>query len=191
MEKEQIILVTGGARSGKSAFAETRLAECAGKKAYIATAQALDGEMEERIAAHRRRRPACWQTFEVPYGLPGRMAEILKEADAVLLDCLTLYVSNYVLAHEEEEEQAVAAGIIKEIEAVVDAVQAHKDKTLIMVTNEVGWGIVPMNSLSRLYRDVAGKVNQYAASRADAVYCAICGIPVNIKALAAQGGRPL
>lgn len=189
--KTNIIVVTGGARSGKSAFAESYLSACAGRKAYIATAQILDEEMRERVAEHRRRRPDDWQTFEVPSGLCEALTDIVTQADAVLIDCLTLYFSNYLFAHETEEAGQIQEGAIQEMKKIIQCVQQTQDKTIIFVTNELGCGIVPMHRLSRMYRDMIGKVNQYAASQADAVYWTVCGIPVDIKKLQAavpQGG---
>ncbi len=175
-----VILVTGGARSGKSAFAEAYLSSCPGRKTYVATAQAEDDEMKIRIALHRRRRPISWRTVEVPKDLPARMPDILEQADAVLVDCLTLYFSNYLLACEGDGEEAVIAGALEEMAAIIAAAE-ERGKTLVLVTNEIGCGLVPMNPLGRLYRDLIGKINQYAAARADAVYWTVSGIPVEIK----------
>lgn len=177
---ERIILVTGGARSGKSAFAEAYLSSCPGRKTYIATAQAQDGEMAARIAAHRRRRPSSWRTAEIPDGLPAAMPEILDQADAVLVDCLTLYFSNYLLAREGEGAEEIIDGALAEMQAVITAAEGS-GKTVIFVTNELGSGLVPMNALGRLYRDMIGTINQYVAKRADAVYWTVSGIPVEIK----------
>ena len=189
--KSKLIVVTGGARSGKSLFAEEYLTSCSGRKAYVATAQILDEEMKERVAEHRRRRPEDWQTLEISSGLSAAFPAVLEQADAVLVDCLTLYLSNYLFAHETAGDEEILQGALQEMENIVGAVRQTEDKTVIFVTNELGCGIVPMSHISRLYRDVVGKVNQYAAGQADEVYWTVCGIPVELTRLRAsipQGG---
>lgn len=181
----RIILVTGGARSGKSDFAERYLAACSGHKAYIATAQILDEEMAERVALHRRRRPASWQTYEVPSGLDTALPGILEAADAVLLDCLTLYFSNFLLAQEKLDFPDIVRAAEKEWDAVLACVRKAGDKTLVVVTNELGSGTVPMAAISRQYRDLIGFLNQRTAQAADEVYLSVCGITTEIKSSAA------
>lgn len=184
--KSKLIVVTGGARSGKSLFAEEYLTSCSGRKAYVATAQILDEEMKKRVAEHRRRRPEDWQTLEISSGLSAAFPAVLEQADAVLVDCLTLYLSNYLFAHETAGDEEILQGALQEMENIVGAVRQTMDKTVIFVTNELGCGIVPMSHISRLYRDVVGKVNQYAAGQADEVYWTVCGIPVEITRLRAS-----
>ena len=184
--KSKLIVVTGGARSGKSLFAEEYLTSCSGRKAYVATAQILDEEMKERVAEHRRRRPEDWQTLEISSGLSAAFPAVLEQADAVLVDCLTLYLSNYLFAHETDGDEEILQGALQEMENIVGAVRQTADKTVIFVTNELGCGIVPMSHISRLYRDVVGKVNQYAAGQADEVYWTVCGIPVELTRLRAS-----
>ena len=184
--KSKLIVVTGGARSGKSLFAEEYLTSCSGRKAYVATAQILDEEMKERVAEHRRRRPEDWQTLEISSGLSAAFPAVLEQADAVLVDCLTLYLSNYLFAHETAGDEEILQGALQEMENIVGAVRQTEDKTVIFVTNELGCGIEPMSHISRLYRDVVGKVNQYAAGQADEVYWTVCGIPVEITRLRAS-----
>lgn len=183
--KSKLIVVTGGARSGKSLFAEEYLTSCSGRKAYVATAQVLDEEMKERVAEHRRRRPEDWQTLEISSGLSAAFPAVLEQAAAVLVDCLTLYLSNYLFAHETAGDEEILQGALQEMENIVGAVRQTEDKTVIFVTNELGCGIVPMSHISRLYRDVVGKVNQYAAGQADEVYWTVCGIPVELTRLRA------
>lgn len=183
--KSKLIVVTGGARSGKSLFAEEYLTSCSGRKAYVATAQILDEEMKERVAEHRRRRPEDWQTLEISSGLSAAFPAVLEQADAVLVDCLTLYLSNYLFAHETAGDEEILQGALQEMENIVGAVRQTEAKTVIFVTNELGCGIVPMSHISRLYRDVVGKVNQYAAGQADEVYWTVCGIPVELTRLRA------
>ena len=184
--KSKLIVVTGGARSGKSLFAEEYLTSCSGRKAYVATAQILDEEMKERVAEHRRRRPEDWQTLEISSGLSAAFPAVLEQADAVLVDCLTLYLSNYLFAHETAGDEEILQGALQEMENIIGAVRQTEDKTVIFVTNELGCGIVPMSHISRLYRDVVGKVNQYAAGQADEVYWTVCGIPVELTRLRAS-----
>lgn len=184
--KSKLIVVTGGARSGKSLFAEEYMTSCSGRKSYVATAQILDEEMKERVAEHRRRRPEDWQTLEISSGLSAAFPAVLEQADAVLVDCLTLYLSNYLFAHETAGDEEILQGALQEMENIVGAVRQTEDKTVIFVTNELGCGIVPMSHISRLYRDVVGKVNQYAAGQADEVYWTVCGIPVELTRLRAS-----
>ena len=184
--KSKLIVVTGGARSGKSLFAEEYLTSCSGRKAYVATAQILDEEMKKRVAEHRSRRPEDWQTLEISSGLSAAFPAVLEQADAVLVDCLTLYLSNYLFAHETAGDEEILQGALQEMENIIGAVRQTTDKTVIFVTNELGCGIVPMSHISRLYRDVVGKVNQYAAGQADEVYWTVCGIPVELTRLRAS-----
>lgn len=177
----EIILVTGGARSGKSVFAERWLASCPGRKAYVATAQALDREMEERIVRHRRRRPASWLTYEVPYDLSTAMVDILHNSDAVLIDCLTLYFSNFLLQNSKMDFDLLLKKALAELEAILQRIQAAPDKRVVFVTNELGSGIVPMGQLARNYRDLMGLINQRTASTAAQVFFAVSGIVTEIK----------
>jgi len=180
METSNIILVTGGARSGKSAFAERYAAALPGRHAYVATARIFDEEMARRIAAHRRRRPSSWQTWEIPEDLPGTMERLCRSSDVVLVDCLTLYFSNYLFAHDGEADEVLIDGALAELKTVMAAFR-QAGVTAIFVTNELGCGIVPMEHVSRLYRDLIGKINQAAASEADEVYLSVCGITTELK----------
>ena len=175
----KIVLFTGGARSGKSARAEQyadRLSRCV---TYIATAEARDDEMRDRIVQHQRRRPASWATLEAPLAVAARLAD-LDLGSIVLLDCLALLVSNLLLAHEQNPAPVVD----DQIAAILAAAHA-RDLTLIVVTNEVGMGIVPAYPLGRLYRDLLGWTNQRVARAADEVYLVTCGIAVELRALEA------
>lgn len=168
----RITFIIGGARSGKSSFALEQASECRGKKAYIATAQAFDDEMMDRIAKHRDERGSDWDTIEEPV----RLSEILKTAsaeyDVVLVDCLTLWLSNLLLADMDAE---------KETDAFISLLITHNPLRLFIVSNEVGMGIVPDNELARRFRDLAGKLNQKVAAAADEVYLVAAGIPIKIK----------
>ena len=170
----RIILVTGGARSGKSRFAE-RLALTFGTPlGYLATCESLDTEMDERVERHRKRRGLEWMTIEEPL----RLTEMLSANDgrfrAVLVDCVTLWLSNLLLAHEEPER--VMATVRELAEAAPKFVTP-----LIFVTNEVGMGIVPENRLARLFRDLAGETNELLAAAADEVHVVYSGIPLKLK----------
>ncbi len=179
----KIVLVTGGARSGKSSFAEKYVAALGVPVAYIATAETLDAEMEARVALHRDRRPSSWQTYEAPRAAHEVLAAAAA-AGAILFDCLTVYVANLLLDQSApaspEERHSHIAGEIAKLAAAASAA----DATVVFVTNEVGAGIVPDNALAREYRDLAGLANQQLAAVADEVYLVVSGIPVNIKQLA-------
>ena len=176
----KIILITGGARSGKSAFAE-KLAMRAGERvAYIATAEIWDSEMAERVDLHRNRRPSGWQTYEAPRQAENAMDAATFHADLILFDCLTVYSTNCLLALPEELDPRQRRN------AVLESVAQRCPGTVLFVTNEVGDGIVPDNALAREFRDVAGLVNQKVAQAADEVYWVVCGLPVEIKRQALQ-----
>jgi adenosylcobinamide kinase / adenosylcobinamide-phosphate guanylyltransferase len=179
----KIVLFTGGARSGKSTRAEQYAAGLSQRVAYIATAEAGDDEMHARIAQHQRRRPTSWRTLERPLSVATALAELERGA-VVLLDCVSLLASNLLLAHENDPAPAVE----REIAAILTAAR-DRDLTLIVVTNEVGLGIVPSYPLGRVYRDVLGHANQQIAAAAAEVYLVICGIPVELKALEAAWAR--
>lgn len=185
----KIILVTGGARSGKSRFAEQYAARYGKNIAYIATAEVHDEEMAFRVSLHRKRRPASWQTFEAPFDAHLALAEAGREHDMVLFDCLTLYISNMLCAAPDlQDADAIYAHLQDKIEALL--AQAEKNEgTTIFVTNEVGSGIVPENQLSRVYRDMAGLANQWMAKGAAEVYLVVSGLPVNIKKIAETLGE--
>jgi adenosylcobinamide kinase / adenosylcobinamide-phosphate guanylyltransferase len=170
MDCMAIILITGGARSGKSVRAEARARAFPGKPVYIATAEALDAEMRERIARHRARRGNDWLERETPLDL----AAALRETDgggARLVDCLTLWLSN--LMHEGRDWTKEAAGL-------VEALRAQRSP-VVLVTNEVGSGIVPDNALAREFRDAAGFLNQMIARAADEVELVVAGLPMRVK----------
>ena len=189
----QIILILGGARSGKSTFAE-RLAIKSGRGvAFIATATAGDEEMRERIARHRAARPAAWHTIEEPLDLVGAVLQASKLADVLLLDCITLWLNNLfaqALGQSESEEAQYTMGksyddaALQQIEKLLTVARSlDPGKTLLIVTNEVGLGIVPAYALGRLYRDTLGYVNQRLAQAADRVYFMIAGMGIDLKRL--------
>jgi adenosylcobinamide kinase/adenosylcobinamide-phosphate guanylyltransferase len=180
----KIVLVTGGARSGKSRFAEDYAAACSAKVEYIATAEAGDDEMRARVAMHRRRRPGAWRTTEAPYDAVTAMREAVARADIVLFDCVTVYISNLLLAPGMPATAAARTESVLTRWEELLTVAAAGPATVIMVTNEVGSGIVPDHALGREYRDLAGLANQQAAFVATEVYMAVCGLAVDIKKLA-------
>ncbi|MDI3547491.1 MAG: adenosylcobinamide kinase / adenosylcobinamide-phosphate guanylyltransferase [Halanaerobiales bacterium] len=183
----KIILILGGARSGKSKFAEMVAWSKGGAEViYLATSEVRDDEMEERIRKHRQTRPATWETVEEPYQVSRVLAD-LPAGRVVLLDCITVLISNLLLQGENvgiEEKEFEPAGkepeVMQEIKAIIAAARKKK-LDLILVSNEVGQGLIPMYKLGRQYRDIAGRVNQLLAETADEVYLCIAGLPVEIK----------
>lgn len=171
----RIILVTGGARSGKSRFAERYAAEHGTHIAYIATAEILDDEMRFRVRLHRERRPDNWTTFEAPRDAQLAMAQAGQIADLTLFDCLTIYTSNLFCAGVTDY-----ATIESATQKLIDQARANRGIT-IFVTNEVGDGIVPDNPMAREYRDLVGLVNQQMGHAADELYLICCGQPLRVK----------
>ncbi len=171
---KKILFITGGARSGKSAYAEKLAHGLTGKRAYLATAQALDAEMAAKIAKHQKDRGSTWDTFEEPLAVADLLRKLSGRYQVALLDCLTLWLSN-VMAHTDGD-----AAVLQSVENLVTAL-GDFEGTCIVVSNEVGLGIVPDNPLARKFRDFAGMLNQKVAQRADAVYFTAAGIPMKIK----------
>lgn len=165
------LLVLGGARSGKSRFAQGRAEALTGELVYLATAQAFDNEMRERIASHRADRGARWSTVEAPLELAETITACSTPETVVLVDCLTLWASNLLLA--EQDPAAATEGLVRAILAAGGPV--------ILVANEVGLGIVPDNALARRFRDVAGRINQEVAAAADEVVMMVAGLPLVLK----------
>lgn len=163
-------LILGGARSGKSRHAEELIERLAPPWTYIATAQAYDAEMVERIALHRSRRGEGWQTLDAPHDLASTLAALPPEAP-VLVDCLTLWLSNRLLAEADTQAESLA---------LADALTRHEGH-LFVVSSEVGLGIVPDNALARRFRDAQGRLNQMVAARADSVTLMVAGLPMKVK----------
>ena len=178
----QLILILGGARSGKSTHAEKLALELGGRDVlYVATAQAFDDEMRARIAAHRAERPAGWRTLEAPSLIAAPLAEAVGPARVVLLDCLTLLASNAMLAlGDEPTARPAEAAVDAEVSALLSAYHAGS-ATWIVVSNEVGLGLVPPYPLGRAYRDALGRANQRLAAAADRVLFMVAGLPLTVK----------
>lgn len=176
------VLVTGGARSGKSSFAERYAATLADTGVYIATAQAYDAEMEARIALHRQQRSErgfVWSTREEPYALAEQLRmEEASGSGVILVDCLTLWLSNWLLQLEREPDAEVK--LEAKIDELVEAF-ASKQGPVLLVTNEVGYGLVPEYKLGRQFRDLSGRMNQRLAAAADQVFLVTSGIPMELK----------
>ncbi len=174
----QLTLILGGARSGKSSYAEKLAAELSPRVLYVATAEAGDAEMVQRIQAHRLARPAGWQTLEAPTGVAAALKA--HRPEVILLDCLTLLVSNLILALEAEPPAEVEAAVLAEVEALI-AVRAELAAPMIIVSNEVGLGLVPPYPLGRVYRDALGRANARLAAAADRVLLMVAGLPLALK----------
>jgi adenosylcobinamide kinase/adenosylcobinamide-phosphate guanylyltransferase len=169
-EAASLTFIIGGARSGKSARAEHLIAKLPPPWIYIATAQAFDDEMRERIALHQGRRDTGWRTIEAPLDLAGALEQI-GEGAPVLVDCLTLWLSNHMLAEHD---------VTRECDRL-EKVLAKPKGPWFLVSNEVGMGIVPDNQLARRFRDEAGRLNQRIAAIADRVIFMVAGIPMQVK----------
>ena len=180
----KIVFVLGGARSGKSAWAERRALELEAEGRtviYIATSERRpdDAEMSDRIARHRSRRPSSWSTVEVPFAVAEEL-ERLTPGTVALLDCLSLWVSNLLLAAPEKGHEATSDEILERVEEFLDSAR-RSSADIIIVSNETGWGVVPPSRLGRLYRDILGWANQVTARKADEVWLLVAGLPQRIK----------
>ena len=183
--KSTIILCSGGARSGKSEFAEQLALSLKGRKAYVATGQAFDDEMKDRIKKHQLRRGKEWITFEIPLYLHKNWEQIKNVSDVILIDCLTMFTSNHVFAHgdinTQEDPNRIESIILEELRLLLQEINNSNDKTVIFVTNEIGLGIVPENKLARYFRDITGRVNREVASAANKMYLTISGVTIELK----------
>jgi adenosylcobinamide kinase / adenosylcobinamide-phosphate guanylyltransferase len=185
-----VLLITGGARSGKSRHALEFVAD-ARRRAFLAAAEPLDDEMRRRIERHREERGAGWLTVEEPVDLAGALDRLPEDVDAVVVDCLTVWLGN--LVHRAEASRSAAADgprasladptRFPEIAALLARLEAPS-RRMILVGNEVGWGIVPDSALARDFRDLAGRVNEEVARRADRVVLMVAGRPLEL-----TGGR--
>lgn len=183
MNSAKIILVLGGVRSGKSRFGQDLARELGGNDVlFVATAESRDDEMAMRIMKHRQDRPANWLTLEQPLGVGDGIASTMSGRRVILLDCLTLLISNILLKHHDDFA-AAEAGVQAEIASLIETVQ-RQDATLVIVSGEVGMGVVPESSLGRQFRDLLGWANQSLARRARATYLMVAGLPVNVTRIA-------
>lgn len=179
------VLITGGARSGKSRFAQ-HLAQRSGRRVlFVATALPGDEEMRRRIEQHKRERPHGWRTLEAAREVGRETLRALGDAEVVVVDCITLLVSNVILRHVDETAAPEAADLaeseaLREVTELLHCIE-QSGADFIIVTNEVGLGIVPANHISRLYRDLLGKANQMLADAADEVFMMVAGLPLRIK----------
>jgi adenosylcobinamide kinase/adenosylcobinamide-phosphate guanylyltransferase len=182
------ILILGGARSGKSRFAQ-ELAQQLGKRVlFVATGEPLDEEMEARVKEHKLSRPQNWRTLEASVNVGEQIREQIHDADVVIIDCLTLLVSNVLTRGDKESLEsdqvdyaAMSDRVVAEMEGLVRCIN-NTNATFIVVSNEVGMGLVPPYRLGRDYRDLLGKANQLLAQQADDVYFMVAGIPWQLKA---------
>ena len=171
----KLIFITGGARSGKSRFALKLADAIEGRKVFLATAEALDEEMKSRIETHQKERPSGWDTIEETTQLSKALIACNGQFDVVLIDCLTMWISNFLLNGTHDESH-----ILKEVKQLISSCR-NVNGTVLVVANEVGLGIVPANRLARNFRDTAGKANQEMAAVADDVYLVIAGMSLTLK----------
>ena len=186
-----LTFITGGARSGKSSFAERLALSHGGRVAYIPTAAVTDEEMALRIAKHQSRRPAQWRTVECTGTLGEALRDAAREADLALVDCLTVYLAR-LIPHDLPEDRAVGAEVVERTEKALDrelsallAAIGDAGADVVLVSNEVGSGLVPAYPAGRLFRDLVGRANQRLAAAADFAYVVIAGTPLDLKALQA------
>jgi adenosylcobinamide kinase/adenosylcobinamide-phosphate guanylyltransferase len=166
------VLVLGGARSGKTGFAE-RLAMRSGQRpAYLATAEALDDEMRERVRTHKQQRGQAFATIEEPLELSAALVRAARDQDAILVDCLTLWITNMIVAN---------ANVAQAVDDLIETLGRISSARVILVSNEVGLGIVPDNAMARMFRDLAGSAHQRLAEICDDAYFIVAGLPVVLK----------
>ena len=171
------VLVLGGARSGKTGFAERLALRAGSKPAYLATAEALDAEMRDRVQSHQQQRATVFATIEEPIRLSAAIAKAAKVHDAILVDCLTLWITNLIVANEN-----VAAAVDELLATLVETTGSR----IILVSNEVGLGIVPDNAMARMFRDLAGAAHQRIAEICDDAYFVVAGLPMVLKGSAPE-----
>ncbi len=171
----RLVYISGGARSGKSAYAQRLVEACPNDLLYVATAGIHDAEMKARVLKHRADRGERWSTLEEPLDLVGCLPQAAADKGAILLDCITLWVTNLLFAHGEQSDPVLA-----EIDRFI-AILPQIGAPLFVVSNEVGFGIVPENRLARQFRDLAGTVNQRLAAAADEAWLVVSGLPVRLK----------
>jgi adenosylcobinamide kinase/adenosylcobinamide-phosphate guanylyltransferase len=174
-------LITGGARSGKSRLAQELAVKAGGQVLFVATAEAGDEEMKRRIEAHRKLRPAGWETLEITTHIGSQIIKNIGKAKTVIIDCITLLINNVFQQFDKNADPSLLEkAIVAEINELLDCIKRTK-ADFIIVTNEVGLGIIPGDKVSRLYRDLLGTANRMLAEKADEVCLMIAGIPVYVK----------
>ena len=183
-------LIIGGARSGKSTFAQELALKSAEPVLFVATAEAGDEEMRQRIEEHRKARPVTWKTLETKVHLGSKISQQVGGARTVIIDCITLLINNVFSQYgwhgdEDIDAASVEKGVMTEIDELVCCIKQVR-ASFIIVSNEVGLGLVPANKVSRLYRDLLGKANQKLAQHADEVYLMAAGIPLLMKPAGAR-----
>ena len=189
--KAEIVLILGGARSGKSLFAQRLAAKLGRRVLFIATATPMDEEMRRRIELHQEARPNNWRTLEAPSGVAQALREHIGDAEVVILDCLTLLVSNIMDNTQGPEDiDALESEIANELSQLLEQ-KERKSASLIIVSNEVGMGLVPPYPSGRAFRDLLGKANQFISERADRVYMMIAGLPLELKTAHTENDRGL
>jgi adenosylcobinamide kinase/adenosylcobinamide-phosphate guanylyltransferase len=173
---KQLVLILGGVRSGKSRYAQQLAGDIGSRVLFLATAGAGDDEMKHRIARHKSSRPESWRTIEEQMDIAGALRKNAARADAVIIDCVTVWLSNMLMHNEKLSEKEM----IKDIDKLIDSYE-HGDATYIIVSGEVGMGIVPEYPLGRVFRDYLGLANQRLAEKADRVVLMVAGIAVDVK----------
>jgi adenosylcobinamide kinase / adenosylcobinamide-phosphate guanylyltransferase len=189
----KLTLILGGARSGKSSYAEERAKDVGGDNVlYVATSETKDEEMQQRVEKHRAERPSAWKTVEAPRNVAQALRQERSAAKVVLLDCMTFLVANYLMdaAGPENDpfdaprsdpfDTQIEADVVAEVEAIIDFMK-ETDAEMLVVSNEVGLGVVPPYELGRAYRDILGRANQILARHADEVLLLVAGIPMKVK----------
>lgn len=179
------ILIIGGARSGKSSFAQELAINLGGPILFVATAEAKDEEMRRRIETHKRSRPTLWNTLESATSVGSQIGKNIGQARVVIVDCVTLLVNNVLCQHmngadEKIDTEVIEQQVTDEITQLIDCMN-NSEASFIVVTNEVGTGLIPTSAMARLYRDLLGKANQMLGQHADRVYLMVAGLPLQVK----------
>ena len=173
---KQLVLILGGVRSGKSRYAQQLAGDIGKRVLFLATAEAGDDEMKHRIAKHKSSRPESWRTIEEQMDIAGALRKNAARADAVIIDCITVWLSNLLMHNEKLSEKEMTAGI----DRLIDTYE-QGEASYIIVSGEVGMGIVPEHPLGRIFRDYLGLANQHLAAKADRVVLMVAGMPVDVK----------
>lgn len=178
----EITLLLGGARSGKSSYAVDLAKNFDGQVVFLATGVSGDKEMKEKIEQHKRSRPISWETIEEPLNIDTALKNASELAELILLDCLTFWVSNLLLHYRNQGKSGaqLEKEVLNQVEQVTSTAKRIESQ-LIIISNEVGMGVVPESSLGRIFRDILGRANQLVASYADQVFLLVAGLPIKVK----------